>query len=312
MRGGARNHPADPGMTAAQAASSTSRAALRIVFEVVAFRVRRLEMANLAGALAIMLVLGLPWGEVGVRLLFAGLLNVLVYLNNDFHDVALDAGSPDKDPDKAAFLMAHRRAAVLAQWVLGALLAALAFAWSTGLVLVLIAGVGICFLYSFKLKHTPFLDIAAMALWGFAMPLSGSPLDSALGVVLAAQLGLFSAVFEALQVIRDHDADARQGVRTTAVVLGVPRTLRLSRLLMLACALYAALALHPIAGAVAACAALLPLSDGRADRLWTRVKLVYGVAFLIGCALAYGHGQSAGLWLAFERDAALPALRAVR
>jgi 4-hydroxybenzoate polyprenyltransferase len=299
-------------MTAEPARASTLAAAARIVYEVVAFRVRRLEMANLAGAVSLMLVLRLPWDQVLWRTAFAALLNVLVYLNNDFHDVELDVASPDKDTAKAVFLLAHPRQALLSQWVLGALLVALAASTSTGLLLVLVAGFGICFLYSARLKHTPGLDVVAMTLWGVVMPLSGSPLDSALGLALALQLGWFSAVFESIQVIRDHDADARQGVRTTAVALGVKRTLWLCRGLMLVVALYAALVLHPLAGGLALAALLLRMREGQAERFWTRVKLVYGVSWLVACGATYAAGHSQGLWLQLGAHSALSMLSAVR
>jgi len=287
-------------------------AALRIVAEVVIFRVRRLEMANLAGAVSIMLVLQLPWREVLWRSAFAAMLNVLVYLNNDFHDVDLDVASPDKDTGKAVFLTQHRRAAVLAQWVLGALLSILAVATSRGLLLVLLAGFGTCFLYSSRLKHTPWLDVVAMTVWGVVMPLSGSPLDHTLGVALALQLGLFSSVFETIQVMRDHGPDARHGVRTTAVVLGVPATLRLARVLMLAVAAYGALVLHPLAGGLSLSALLVRLRPGGAERFWTHVKVAYGVSWLAACGALYVEGHSRGLWLELSRGATLSALAAVR
>ena len=72
-----------------------------------------------------------------------------------------------------------------------------------------------------------------MMVWGArhaAVRLAES--NSALGVCMALQLGLFSGVFETIQVMRDADEDAAGGVRTTAVVLGKARTLRLARGLM--------------------------------------------------------------------------------
>ena len=45
--------------------------ATRIAAEVAVYRLRRLEMANIAGAAAICLALHLPLAEVAVRLAFA-------------------------------------------------------------------------------------------------------------------------------------------------------------------------------------------------------------------------------------------------
>jgi 4-hydroxybenzoate polyprenyltransferase len=272
-------------------------AGVKIVFDVVVYRLRKLEMANLAAAVSIAMVLHLGWLEVAYRTLFAFVLNILVYLNNDYLDIGTDLRSTDKDAKKARFLSEHLRAALVAQWVLVGLLAAAALVRDRGLLVALVAGGGSCVWYSAKLKQRPYLDILAMMVWGAAMPLCGAPLDSALGFCLALQLGLFSGVFESVQVLRDADQDALEGVRTTAVVLGKARTLALARILMVASSAYALLILHPIAAAVSAAALLLPFAPDRVERYWTRVKLTYGVAWLVLCGYVYLYGHSSGvLW----------------
>jgi 4-hydroxybenzoate polyprenyltransferase len=281
-------------------------AAGRILWEVLVFRLRKLEMANLAGAVALMLVLRLPLTDAAVRTLFGVLLNLLVYLNNDYLDVAIDATAPDKDADKVRFLREHMGAARAAQLGLVLTLVAIALLHAPGLLLPLIAGGGVCWLYSAKLKHTPLLDVVAMAAWGVLMPLCGSPLENSLGLALAFQLGCFSSVFEPIQVMRDHDADLAQGVRTTAVALGLPATLRLCRALMLICALYAALVIHPVAGGVCAIAIFVPMRRNRVEQYWTTVKLVYGIAFLIACASAYVDGHTRGLLFLVGESGMIP------
>jgi hypothetical protein len=47
----------------------------------------------------------------------------------------------------------------------------------------------------------------------------------------------------------------------------------------------------------------LPFEPDRVERYWTRVKLVYGVAWLAICAWVFFTGQSDGLLLALDRDA---------
>ena len=86
-------------------------AALKIVRDVVAWRIANLEMANLAGSLSIALALRLRPLDVAVRFAFAFLLNVLVYLNNDTLDVALDLQSDDKSRAKTSFLAENLSAA---------------------------------------------------------------------------------------------------------------------------------------------------------------------------------------------------------
>src|SRR6185312_5505124 len=133
--------------------------------------------------------------------------------------IQIDLASADKDADKSRYLAQHKRSALLAQWVLVGVLALVAVVYDPGPFVPLIAGGGICFWYSAKLKHTPFFDILAMIIWGVTMPLCGSPVTDHVGLLMALQLGLFSGVFETIQVMRDADEDAAEGVRTTGVVL---------------------------------------------------------------------------------------------
>ena len=270
-------------------------AALRIIAGVVAYRIRKLEMANLAGAGSIAVALHLPIVDIVIRTVFAFILNALVYLNNDYIDIQIDLASADKDAEKSRYLAENKRAALLAQWTLVALLAAVAVVYDLGLFVPLIAGGGICFWYSAQLKHRPYLDILAMIIWGVTMPLCGSPLDSTVGLLMALQLGLFSGVFETIQVMRDADEDREEGVRTTGVVLGKARSLTLARVQMVFCSLYALLVLQPWAAAVSAGALIVPFSETSIERYWTRVKLVYGIAWLVICAWVWWYGGRAGL-----------------
>jgi len=270
-------------------------AGFRIVLAAVTYRLKNLEMLNLAGGVSIALALGLAPLDVIVRAAFAFLLNALVYLNNDYVDVEIDLRSADKDNSKARYLSDHMRAALGAQLALVALLALIAVIYNIGLLVPLIAGGGICWWYSAKLKHVPYMDIFAMFIWGVTMLLCGTPVDDMLGLAMALQLGLFSAVFEAIQVMRDADEDADEGVRTTGVVLGKRRTLILARVLMGAATVYAALCMHPVAAAISAVALFLPFIESNIERYWTRVKLVYGVSWLVICAWVFMYGESSGL-----------------
>src|ERR1041385_156938 len=268
---------------------------LKIVVGVVAYRLRKLEMANLAAAVAIAVALHLGPLDVAYRTLFAFLLNVLVYLNNDYLDVGMDLNSTGKDTEKTKYLSEDLRAAHVAQIVLSAVLVALAIPFDSGLLIALAIGGGICILYSAYLKRTPFMDIPAMMIWGLGMPLCGVPWRNLLGWCMALQLGWFSGVFESIQVMRDADEDAMEGVRTTGVVLGKKRTLLLARVLMIVSTAYAALVLHPIAAAVSALALVVPFSPDKVARYWTQVKLVYGIAWLVICALIFLQRHSAGM-----------------
>ena len=270
-------------------------AALKIIAGVVAYRVRKLEMANLAGAGSIAVALHLPILDIIVRTAYAFVLNALVYLNNDYIDIQIDLASADKDAEKSHYLAEHKRAALLAQWTLVAALALVAAVYDPGLFVPLVAGGGICFWYSAKLKHTPFFDIFAMIVWGVTMPLCGSPVTNSVGLLMALQLGLFSGVFETIQVMRDADEDAAEGVRTTGVVLGKARSLVLARVQMLGCSLYALLIMQPWAAIISLGALIIPFTTDNIERYWTRVKLVYGVTWLGICAYVFLRSELAGM-----------------
>jgi 4-hydroxybenzoate polyprenyltransferase len=262
---------------------------------VVAYRIRKLEMANLAAAGSIAVALRLSIPDIIVRTLFCFVLNALVYLNNDYIDIQIDLESADKDAGKARFLAQNRKAALWAQWILVAILCAIAIIHDYGLFVPLVLGGGICWWYSAQLKHRPYLDIIAMMIWGVTMPLSGSPVTSVLGLTMAGQLGLFSGVFETIQVMRDADEDAAEGVRTTGVVLGKARSLRLAQGLMVLVTVYALLFMLPWAAAVTSIALVVPFSEDNVERYWTRVKLVYGVAWLVICGWVWWFGHLHGL-----------------
>jgi 4-hydroxybenzoate polyprenyltransferase len=270
-------------------------AALRIIASVVVYRIRKLEMANLAGAGSIAVALNLPIADIAFRTAFCFVLNALVYLNNDYIDIQIDLNSADKDAEKSRYLAQNKRAALHAQLGLVALLVVAALVYDLGLLVPLILGGGICWWYSAQLKHRPGWDIIAMIIWGVTMPLCGSPVTHPVGLFMALQLGLFSGVFETIQVMRDADEDAEEGVRTTGVVLGKARTLTLARVQMIGCTLYALLFMQPWAAGVSLLALVLPFSDSRIEQYWTRVKLVYGVSWLVICAWVFFYGQRAGL-----------------
>ncbi len=270
-------------------------AIFQILADVLVFRLRRLEMANLAGALSIMFVLGLPLLDVGIRVLFALLLNLLVYLNNDYCDITWDLQADSRDRQKTQFLRQHLGAAVAAQLLLLAGLIAFALAYGGGLLLALGCGGGVCWAYSALLKRRPGFDVLAMTLWGVAMPMVGFAPEWLIGWCLAGQLGLFSAVFESIQVLRDHDEDFATGVRTTGVWLGPQKNLWLIRGLIIAAALYMGLVIHGFLGIVVGLAVLVPCRKDAVTTYWTRIRMIFGLAWLTACLSCYLYGATSGL-----------------
>ncbi len=264
------------------------RAEIQILLDVASYRLRRLEMANLAGALALALVLGLSTGAVAVRLAFGFALNLLVYLNNDFCDGAADLDADGRERGKTEYLLSHRAAALRVQlWLLAVLLG---WAWwqGEGLWLPLLLGGGVCWAYSAVLKRRPLLDVAAMMAWGMAMPLVGVPSERLPQVLpLVLLLGLFSGVFECVQVLRDVEVDRDRGVRTTAVALGVPATMAMARVLAALAALHALMHFGLWVALPAVVAVVTPMRDRPIPRVWNRLRLLSGISFLLACAVVW-------------------------
>jgi 4-hydroxybenzoate polyprenyltransferase len=270
-------------------------AAVRILWDVVSYRLARLEMANLGGAVSVMLALRLSFADIAVRTGFAFLMNLLAYLTNDYCDIERDLAS-GRATAKTEFLAANRGAALGAQGVLVLVLAGIALWWSPGLLVALAAGAGLCWLYSAKLKRVAYVDVVLMGLCGAGMALVAVPLDRVLGWVLVTQLGLFSACFELIQVLRDREEDERNGVFTTAVRLGEARTLAFLRLLMIVSALFASLELNRFVGPILIFAVLVPFDSAHADKYWNRVRLVFGLGWLGIVSWVIFTGHSNGLY----------------
>lgn len=256
-------------------------AAFRIVFDVVVYRLRRFEMANLVAAVAIMLALGTRPVDLVVRTAFGAGLNVLAYLTNDYCDVEQDLAE-GRGPAK--FLSEHLRAALGAQLGLALTLAGIAVWYDPGLLVALGVGAGICWAYSARLKARPIVDILSMVVWGISMPLVAFPLGNQLGWLLVMQLGLFSACFETIQVLRDRDEDVRANVRTTAVAFGAERTRWLARGFMLLAMVYALLVLDRYVGLLLVLPVLVPIpaqvTPEAMSRYWNRIRLTQGVSWL--------------------------------
>lgn len=270
--------------------------ALRILWDVAVYRLQKREMANLAASLTVMAALRLSWHDVAWRLAFGLLLNLSVYLSNDWYDIEIDLASPDKDHRKARYLKEHRRAAWAAQATLVAGMAAIAVLHSTDLFVPLVAGAGLCWAYSAKLKRWPVADVLTITLCGVAGALVAVPLHSLAGWSLAGLLGLYAACFQTIQMVRDHDADAAFGVQTTAVRYGVGPAVALLRVLLFGSAVYTVLVLHAWIGSALLIAPALPIRPGQADRAWNVARLWLGVVWLGVVAAVWWTGTTAG-WL---------------
>ncbi len=274
VRAGACDHP-----TTVVPASPSLSAAVRIVWDVAVYRLRKREAGNLATSLTLAWALCTPVGSLAVRAVFGVVLNLLVYLVNDCFDVAIDLAAPGRDTERTRFLAANLRAAWGAVAVMAVGLVVGGLVAGGGLALTAVVNIAVIFAYSRVLKHRALWDLAAMGLWGVTMAMVGFDPADPRGWRLAALLGLLSMVTEAVQVLRDQPSDAAAGVRTTAVVLGVGTTAAVARVIVLGAAGYAAWAVHP-AGAVLALGALVTLTPAAANRSWDQLRVLFGATWL--------------------------------
>jgi len=284
---------------------SSLTAALRIIWDALLYRVKRREANNALTTISLMVAFHLPWLDVGYRALYAVVLNVYIYLMNDYFDVELDLASPQKDQVKARFLAEHKGAGAGALIGLGLLLLGGAAAHSWLLVIAFGVNSFIVLIYSAWLKRKPMVDVVTMGLWGVSMALVGLPeVGSGLGWRLVGLLGLLCSCFEIIQVVRDEPGDRVTNIVTTAILLGSRGAAWLFRAMVVASAAYGSLLLSgqlpllapfgraaaaapfPVAAALLV-AAVLPLTPERADRTWDLCRLLFGAVWAALLAQVY-------------------------
>ena len=257
------------------------RAPIRIIAETLWYRVRRREANNFLTTLSLMAALRLSWPDILYRGAFALLLNIYVYLINDYCDVEIDISSADKDREKAAFLKEHRGAAKSALIFLALVLGIAGILHSPVLFICFAANTVIVYSYSVWFKRMPYLDVIAMIVCGVSMSLAAIPQNSVTAYKYLVVLGLICAAFEVVQVIRDEPEDRRAGIRTTAVRLGQFRARLIFIFLAFSVAAYSYFVIHSLAGLLFLLAPAVPISSKNASRAWDILRLIFGTAWFL-------------------------------
>lgn len=254
-------------------------AALKIIWQSFGYRIRKREANNLAVTATMMLAFHLPWPDIVYRVAYALVLNIYVYLVNDFWDIGVDLGSAQKDQAKTKFMAENRGAAVAAILGLAALLLVGALVRSRLLVIAFVANTVMIHLYSAWLKKVPIADLLMMALAGASMTMVGLP-ELTMGWKLLGLLSLLCCCYEVIQVIRDEPEDRAKDVRTTAVLLGAGASAWIYRIVMAGAAAYGFFVIgSPVALALLA-ATPLPLTPQHAARSWDLARMVTGTVWL--------------------------------
>lgn len=258
--------------------------AFKIAYESFRYRIQKHEANNLLATLSLLLAFKVDGVDLVLRVIFAILLNLLIYLVNDYCDLEVDLSDSQKSQPKARFMAEHRQATQLA--VLGELLLLGGVAGvhvllfhSPLLPAALVINVALYYAYSRWLKRIPLVDVLSMTLAGATSTMVGAP-NSVVGYQLLGLLGLLSGSYETIQVIRDVENDKQQDVRTTAVFLGPGLAAWLFRAIVLGAALYGVLILGKWASAGFALALLLPLDVDEAARSWDKARVIFGLSWL--------------------------------
>ena len=252
------------------------KAALTITAQAALYRIRKREANNLVSTVTLMLAFHLPYGDLAYRTIWAVVLNLYIYLMNDYCDIARDLQSPQKDQAKARYMADNRRAAQAALLGLGGILLAGALLHSSLLVIALAANTVVVWSYSAWFKQVAIVDVILMAICGVTISLPGVPEGDPAGLRVAAILGIICASFEVIQVVRDEPGDRASGVTTTAVLLGVKTCQWLFRAIVLAAAGYVVFGVGSWLGLAFLAALLFPLTPEKADRTWDLCRLLFG------------------------------------
>ena len=259
-------------------------AALRIAYESFRYRVEKHEANNLLATLSMLLAFEVGGLDLALRVVFAILLNFLIYLLNDYCDLEVDLRDCHKNQPKTRFMADHRRASQLAvvgeMLILGGVALAHYLLFDTVLLAAaLVINVALYHAYSRWLKRIPIVDVLSMTLAGATSTMVGAP-GSLVGYRLLGLLAMFSGAYEAIQVIRDVESDEQQGVHTTAVFLGPRLTAWLFRAIVLGAALYGVLYIGCWTAAGLTLALLLPLGVEQAARSWDKARIVFGLVWI--------------------------------
>ena len=258
--------------------------ALRIAFDSFAYRIRKREANNLAVTASMLVAFGIPLADAALRALIALLLNMYIYLINDYCDIWVDLASPQKDGSLVSFRSAHRQATVLALGLEALALVGLAgLHWtlyaSWLLPVALAANTVIIFAYSQWLKRIPVADVLIMAVAGASTTMVGVP-GTRLGLALLGLFALLCAGYQVIQLIRDYPEDERLELTTSAVFLGPARAAILFRLLALGSAVYGWWVVGSPICLPLALGVFFPLDVARAERAWDFARMLFGTVWL--------------------------------
>jgi len=247
----------------------------RAVLASTVHRIRRGEGALLAVNLSLIVHQSASLSRSVAQAVVSVLAIGAMYAFNDLYDAPCDWNNPKKDRALIELYVEHRRAGILAAFVLQVvtlLIAFVALGSVTGGAVLAVMIVNL--LYSIAFKGIPVADVAWVWLWGalYASIVGGPPR-------LLVLVGLMTAVCHLFQALDDRVPDAASGVRTTAV-----RSPVLARNVLIVLSVLVSITLRGPVGATAALTAFTPLAlffaVANPGIAWLLTKAYFGLVWL--------------------------------
>ena len=256
-------------------------------------RLVRLEANTILGNFLLLIAFHFSFTDFIIRMVITLFINVLGYFINDFIDIEVDLASKEKDKSKALFIKEHKKTALALILCMSAGLVTATLFYSQSVCFAVIMLLFIVTIYTDYFKNKAFWDVIFIGLWGFALSWIAIPDFSWQGIKLILLLFIFGCCFETVQTLKDYEEDKNFGLTTTPIVLGVPETVLILRILYIASALYAFFVLNEIVGILI----LIPLFFSTTQNMgtyWTKLKLVCGVVWMVIMVRLYFHSLPPG------------------
>jgi 4-hydroxybenzoate polyprenyltransferase len=257
----------------------TLKVCYRLLADAIIDRLKRKEANSLITNFMLLLSFHFGVVDIAIRMAVTFFLNVLVYFINDFIDVEIDLANKEKDHTKALYIKGHKRTAFALIVCVSAVLLILTLLYSKSVCIGVILALLIIFLYTDYFKNMAYFDIIGCFVWGVSMAWPAIPDFSLQGIKLILLIGIFTASFEIVQCIKDYDSDRKYDLRTTPIVIGVPKAFLLARAMYVLAAVYTVFVLGEIQGLLL----LLPIlftTDQKMDAYWMKLRVVYGIVWI--------------------------------
>jgi 4-hydroxybenzoate polyprenyltransferase len=251
----------------------------KLLSDAIIDRLRRMEANALITNFMLLVAFRFGILHVIIRMAVTFVLTVLVYFINDFIDVDIDLASENKNHSKSLYLRQHRRTAFSLIVCMSAGLIMLTMFYSRSVCFGVILALSIIFLYTDYLKNMAYFDVLGCLIWGISMAWPAIPDFSWQGVKLILLIGIFTATFEVVQCVKDYEFDKKYNLKTTPIVIGIPNSFLLVRVLCVASTLYTVFVLRQIQGVIV----LLPIlfsTQQKMETYWMKLRIVFGLVWI--------------------------------